>query len=99
MEDGQGVQKSDGSGYTYPPLWGANSYNFGAGLFRLSRFAGYVRANMPFGATYERPMLSDEESWDVAAYVNSLGSTKKGSFSRLARYFQKANGSSIWPLF
>ncbi len=77
MEDGQGVQKSDGSGYTYPPLWGANSYNFGAGLFRLSRFAGYVRANMPFGASYERPILSDEESWDVAAYVNSLDRPKK----------------------
>ena len=72
MEDGKGVAKPDGSGYTYPPLWGEHSYNSGAGLFRLSRFAGYVRANMPFGATYERPMLSDEESWDVAAYVNSL---------------------------
>lgn len=72
MENGQGVPKSDGSGYTYPPLWGANSYNQGAGLFRLSRFAGYVRANMPLGATYERPILSDAESWDVAAYVNSL---------------------------
>lgn len=77
MEDGQGVQNVDGTGYTYPPLWGANSYNYGAGLFRLSRFAGYVRANMPFGATYERPILSDEESWDVAAYVNSLERPKK----------------------
>lgn len=77
MEDGQGVQKSDGSGYTYPPLWGANSYNNGAGLFRLSRFAGYVRANMPLGATYERPILTDEESWDVAAYVNSLDRPEK----------------------
>lgn len=77
MEDGLGVPKSDGSGYTYPPLWGASSYNQGAGLFRMSRFAGYVRANMPFGATYERPMLSDEEAWDVAAYVNSLDRPSK----------------------
>lgn len=72
MVDGNGVMKADGSGYTYPPLWGKHSYNQGAGLFRLSRFAGYVKANMPFGATYENPILSDEESWDVAAYVNSL---------------------------
>ncbi len=77
MEDGQGVQKSDRSAYTYPPLWGENSYNNGAGLFRLSRFAGYVRANMPLGATYERPILTDEESWDVAAYVNSLSRPEK----------------------
>lgn len=79
MIDGQGVMKTDGSGYTYPPLWGEHSYNQGAGLFRMSRFAGYVKANMPFGATYENPILSDEESWDVAAYVNSLD-RPKGEF-------------------
>ncbi|MEB2777020.1 c-type cytochrome [Algoriphagus sp. D3-2-R+10] len=72
MVDGQGVMKTDGNGYIYPPLWGEHSYNQGAGLFRMSRFAGYVKANMPFGATYENPILTDEEAWDVAAYVNSL---------------------------
>jgi thiosulfate dehydrogenase len=77
MENGKGVSKLDGGGYTYPPLWGTNSYNQGAGLYRLSRFAGYVRANMPLGATYERPILSDAESWDVAAYINSLGRPSK----------------------
>lgn len=77
MEDGQGMPKSDGSGYIYPPLWGPNSYNSGAGLFRLSRFAGYVKANMPLGSTYENPILSDEESWDLAAYVNSLERPQK----------------------
>ena len=55
----------------YPPLWGKKSYNEGAGLFRMSRFAGYVKANMPFGANFQNPQLSDEEAWDVAAYVNS----------------------------
>ena len=72
MEDGNGMMKPDKSGYTYPPLWGDNSYNHGAGLYRMSRFAGYVKTNMPLGATFERPMLTDEESWDVAAYVNSM---------------------------
>lgn len=79
MVDGQGVKKEDNSGYIYPPLWGEHSYNQGAGLFRLSRFAGFVKANMPFGATYEKPMLSDEEAWDLAAYVNSL-ERPKGDF-------------------
>lgn len=72
MADGQGVMKADGKGYIYPPLWGEHSYNQGAGLFRMSRFAGYVKANMPFGVTYEKPILTDEEAWDVAAYVNSM---------------------------
>ena len=70
--DGKGMAKPDGTGYVYPPLWGEASYNHGAGLYRLSRFAGYVKANMPLGATFEQPILSDEESWDLAAYVNSM---------------------------
>jgi thiosulfate dehydrogenase len=69
--DGQGLAKPDGRGYVYPPLWGRHSYNNGAGLYRLSRFAGYVWANMPLGATAENPQLTEEEAWDVAAYVNS----------------------------
>jgi thiosulfate dehydrogenase len=70
--DGQGQMGADGNEYTYPPLWGPNSYNSGAGLFRLSRFAGYVKAVMPFGqANYNKPQLSDEEAWDVAAFVNA----------------------------
>lgn len=69
---GDGMPNPDGKSYTYPPLWGANSYNLGAGLYRLSRFAGYVKANMPLGATYDAPQLTDEEAWDVAAYVNSM---------------------------
>ena len=71
-EDGTGVLAADGKSYTYPPLWGKNSFNHGAGLYRLSRFAGYIKANMPQGATYLRPQLTDEEAWDIAAYVNSL---------------------------
>lgn len=71
QSNGQGLLRPDGLEYTYPPLWGENSYNSAAGLFRLSRFAGYVKNNMPFGASYQRPQLTNEEAWDVAAYVNS----------------------------
>jgi len=71
-KNGEGISLTDGSGYQYPPLWGEQSYNIGAGLYRLSRFAGYVKANMPFGASYDAPQLTDEEAWDVAAFVNSM---------------------------
>jgi thiosulfate dehydrogenase len=70
--EGKGLKSPSGTSYIYPPLWGPASYNNGAGLYRLSRFAGYVKANMPLGATYERPLLSDEEAWDLAAFVNSM---------------------------
>jgi thiosulfate dehydrogenase len=69
--NGEGVPNAENTEYTYPPLWGAKSYNTGAGLFRLSRFAGYVRMNMPFGPSFEANQLTDEEAWDVAAFVNS----------------------------
>jgi thiosulfate dehydrogenase len=69
--DGQGQMNDEGNAYTYPPLWGINSYNTGAGLYRLSRFAGYVKNNMPQNVNYHSVQLSDEEAWDVAAFVNS----------------------------
>jgi thiosulfate dehydrogenase len=70
--DGGGVLAENGKSYTYPPLWGPHSYNHGAGLYRMSNFAGYVKYNMPLGANYEKPQLTDEEAWDLAAYVNSM---------------------------
>lgn len=71
-ETGEGIMAENGLEYLYPPVFGNHSYNIGAGLFRLSRFAGFVKANMPYGVSYENPFLTDGEAWDVAAYVNSM---------------------------
>jgi thiosulfate dehydrogenase len=71
QQNGQGLMNAEGIAYTYPPLWGQYSYNVGAGLYRMSNFAKYVKYNMPLGADFENPQLSDEEAWDVAAFVNS----------------------------
>jgi len=75
--NGEGTLSPDRINYIYPPLWGSNSYNTAAGLYRLSRFAGYVKDNMPFGATHQAEQLKDEEAWDVAAFVNSQSRPKK----------------------
>lgn len=69
--NGEGVLNESGKLYTYPPLWGKNSYNNGAGLYRLSNFAGFIKYNMPLGVTHNSTQLSDEEAWDLAAFVNS----------------------------
>lgn len=70
--DGQGQFDSTGLAYTYPPLWGKHSYNTGAGIFRISKFAGYVKDNMPYNEVdHFKSKLTDEEAWDVAAFVNS----------------------------
>ncbi|GAC1308205.1 MAG: hypothetical protein NVSMB24_21480 [Mucilaginibacter sp.] len=69
--NGEGSLNANGKVYTYPPLWGQHSYNIGASIYRLSKFAGYIKNNMPFGADYRHKQLTNEEAWDVAALVNS----------------------------
>lgn len=64
-------------GYMYPPLWGPDSYNVGAGLYRLSRMAGYVKDNMPFGVSHGNSQLTDEQAWDVAAFINAQSRPQK----------------------
>ena len=70
--DGLGQRAEKGSGYRFPPLVGPDSYNNGAGMTRVLTAAGFVRHNMPFGITFDTPVLSDADAYDVAAYMNSL---------------------------
>jgi len=81
-KNGQGkmVRPGDPSkGYIYPPLWGPDSFNNGAGMHRLLKAADFIKGNMPFGTTYENPKLTDKEAYDVAAYINSkMRPNKKG---------------------
>jgi thiosulfate dehydrogenase len=70
-KDGQGQLSPDGT-YLYPPLWGSHSYNVSAGMYRISRLASFAKSNMPnLKSTHDNPTLTDEEAWDVAAYINS----------------------------
>jgi thiosulfate dehydrogenase len=58
-----------GRGGTFPPLWGAKSFNNDAGLNRLPAMAGFVRYNMPYGSPPNT--LSPQQAYDVAAFVLS----------------------------
>ncbi len=71
QSNGEGLMANDGSEYLYPPLWGAHSFNDAAGLYRIGSFARFVKCNMPQGVSHDNTELTDEESWDVAAYVVS----------------------------
>ncbi|HEY9856298.1 MAG TPA: c-type cytochrome [Stenomitos sp.] len=60
---------SEGQGQgTFPPLWGARSFNIGAGMARLNTAAAFIQANMPLG---HGNTLSEQQAYDVAAYVLS----------------------------
>ena len=64
-----GAGQLDGSGSSaFPALWGAKSFNWGAGMASIKNAAGFIQGNMPLalGGT-----LSDQQAWDVAAFMNS----------------------------
>lgn len=66
-DDGSGIPGSGG-----PPLWGPDSYSTGSGLHRLQIAARFLRDQMPPGASAGHSPLSEDEAWDVAAYINSF---------------------------
>ncbi|MEA2725920.1 MAG: thiosulfate dehydrogenase [Acetobacteraceae bacterium] len=74
--DGQGQRldpaeaKAAGRRYRFPPLWGTDSFNDGAGMDRGITAAQFVHANMPFGTTFEAPALSVADAFDVIAFIS-----------------------------
>ena len=56
--------------YQFPPLWGPDSYNDGAGMARPISAAGFIRANMPFGTDFAHPTLSAQDAFDVAVFID-----------------------------
>lgn len=62
--EGQGTKNPQG-GYFFPPLWGQDSFNVGAGMARLYTAAAFVKHNMPLG---QGGTLSAQQAVDVAAY-------------------------------
>lgn len=57
-----------GEDYVFPALWGADSFNWGAGMHRINTAAAFIKENMPLG---KGGTLSDEDAWHVAAFMNS----------------------------
>lgn len=65
-------------GPIYPPLWGARSYNWGAGMATIDKAAAFIRANMPQG---QEGSLTVQEAWDVATFINGKPRPQDPRFS------------------
>jgi len=66
--DGAGAQNPTDGTVVYPALWGPRSYNWGAGMGAIQNAAAFIKTNMPF----DKPgTLSEQDAWDVAAYIDS----------------------------
>lgn len=78
--------------YAFPPLWGKDSFNWGAGMHRVDTAAGFIKANMPYG---RGGMLTDQQAWDVAIFMNSHERPKdpraKGSITQARDQFHDEN--------
>ena len=71
--DGEGIKNTKGQ-WVYPPLWGDESFNIGAGMARTYTAAAFVKRNMPIAFHGSFPLgqggLSDQEAVDVAEYFS-----------------------------
>jgi thiosulfate dehydrogenase len=69
--NGEGQMRFDQVTYTYPPLWGLQAYQPGSSMHRVIKAAQWIKANMPYDkSTADKPFLTDQESLDVAAFIN-----------------------------
>jgi len=88
--DGHGT-KVDGK-YVFPPLWGKDSFNWGAGMHRINTAASFIKANMPLS---EPESLTVQQAWDVAAFMNSHERPQdpryEGSIDKTAKDFHNHN--------
>lgn len=97
--NGQGKYFEGSKQLQYPPLWGPNSYNNGAGMARVITAAQFIKANMPYGTTYLNPVLSDEEAYDVAGYINQQSRPIKQNLDRDFPDLVKKPVSTPYPPF
>lgn len=69
--DGGGLLSIDSTTYTYPPLWGKNSFEASSSMHRVLKMARFIKANMPYKiSTWDNPLLADADAIDVAAFIN-----------------------------
>ncbi len=72
--NGAGLRKGnpgDANGYIFPALWGKDTFNTGAGMNRILTASAYIKTNMPQGTSHGSPVLTDNQAYDVAAYILS----------------------------
>ncbi|MGH7604336.1 MAG: c-type cytochrome [Gemmatimonadaceae bacterium] len=70
--DGQGTRLA-------PPVWGARSYNVGAGMANIIVAASFIHATMPFDHAVH---LTEQQAFDVATYIDTR---PRPNFSAITR--------------
>jgi thiosulfate dehydrogenase len=58
----------EGNAPKFPPLWGLNSFNDGAGMHGIPKMAAFVQHNMPQN---RMGILTPQEAYDVSAFIHA----------------------------
>lgn len=91
--NGEGQKSADGKP-VFPALWGSESYNWGAGMGNIKNAAAFIKANMPLS---QGNTLSDQEAWDVAAFVDSHERPQDPRFTgNVDETRKKYHNSEMW---
>jgi thiosulfate dehydrogenase len=61
-------ERGEGNAPLFPPLWGPDSFNDGAGMTDVAKMAAFVQQNMPQN---RMGILSPQDAFDVAAFVHA----------------------------
>lgn len=74
--NGEGLKDQAGD-FIFPPLWGNESFNIGAGMARTYKAAQFVKYAMPPAMNLAAPLgaggiLSDQDAVDVAEYFTHM---------------------------
>jgi thiosulfate dehydrogenase len=90
-----GAGQRSGSQSIFPAVWGARSFNWGAGMADVQNAAAFIAVNMP----QDRPgALTNQQAWDVAAYIDSQPRPQDprytGSVSDTRRLFHSSGQSA-----
>ncbi len=93
--NGEGQKTADGI-TVFPPLWGARSYNWGAGMSSIANAAGFIKANMPLS---KGNTLSDADAWDVATYIDSQERPQDPRFKDSVAATRKAHHDSPLDMY
>lgn len=84
-KNGDGYQSLSARGsasYVSPALWGPGSFNNGAGMNRLLTSAAFIHSNMPLGTPWNYPVITNEDTYDIAAYLSSMERPKMSGLEK-----------------
>lgn len=100
--NGEGKKVDDKS--VFPPLWGSEAFNWGAGMHRIDTAAAFIKANMPLS---KGNTLTNQQAWDVATFVMSherpqdprfkgdIAQTKKEFHDENCKYGETVDGKVL----